>query len=299
MSSYEAILMNLTCKLAPLLTPEQFMEAMGLVKDLNLSVKEKANENIHGLASHLKNGLPKIAKFDPEFTSMTRDHLIYTNLIKPGEMPLEPVILTQVSNPISNPKGKGKEKEPQGPAMVCGCITKDKKKPCQRRGVAEYGGRCGHHKNSEGPRVTSVETLVDPPAPPEPADPKSASMTSMIPEPSDPPAPPAPAEPKSESMAPMDPGPSEPPVPMTTTKAKVKTAPAEVEEDPEEVERRQADFTEEERQMVADMTRQLGMTGDDGEVLHEELEEWDPFEGEGDEDEDEDEDAESDEVDYE
>jgi hypothetical protein len=86
---------------------------------------------------------------------------------------------------------------------------------------------------------------------------------------------------------------------MTTTKAKVKTAPAEVEEDPEEVERRQADFTEEERQMVADMTRQLGMTGDDGEVLHEELEEWDPFEGEGDEDEDEDEDAESDEVDYE
>jgi hypothetical protein len=81
---------------------------------------------------------------------------------------------------------------------------------------------------------------------------------------------------------------------MTTTKAKVKTAPAEVVEDPEEVERRQADFTEEERQMVADMTRQLGMTGDDGEVLHEELEEWDPFEGE-----EEEEDVESDEVDYE
>ena len=257
-------MMNLTCKIAPLVPPDQLVEIMGLVKELTSCVKEEINENIRDLASHLKNGLPKIAKFDPEFTSMTRDHLIYTNLIKPGEMPLEPVILTQVSNPISRTNDKGKAKEPQGPALVCGCITKDKKKPCQRRGVAEYGGRCGHHKNSEGPRVTSVETVV------------------------------VAAEPKSEPMAPMDPGPSEQPVPMTTTKAKVKTAPAEIEEDPEEVERRQADFSEEERKMVEEMTSRMGMVGEEGEVLHEELEEWDPFEGE-----EEEEDVESDEVDYE
>ena len=101
------------------------------------------------------------------------------------------------------------------------------------------------------------------------------------------------AEPKSEPMAIVEPGPSEQPVPMTTTKATVKTAPAEVVEDPEEVERRQADFSEEERKMVEEMTSRMGMVSEEGEVLHEELEEWDPFEG------DDDEEVESDEVDYE
>jgi hypothetical protein len=227
----------------------------------------KTENKFKGLVGMTKNHLPDIYKVDRALGAKFRDHLLSTNMVEVETMDPEPEVVA--AKPASRTKGKAKE--PQGPVMVCGCITKDKKKPCQRRGVAEYGGRCGHHKNSEGPRVTSVETVVDPPAPP------------------------APAEPKSESMAPMDPGPSEqPPVPMTTTKAKVKTAPAEVVEDPEEVERRQADFTEEERQMVADMTRQLGMTGDDGEVLHEELEEWDPFEGE-----EEEEDVESDEVDYE
>ena len=224
----------------------------------------KTENKFKGLVGMTKNHLPDIYKVDRALGAKFRDHLLSTNMVDVETMDPEPEVVA--AKPAS--RSKGKAKEPQGPVMVCGCITKDKKKPCQRRGVAEYGGRCGHHKNSEGPRVTSVETVVDPPAP---------------------------AEPKSESMAPMDPGPSEqPPVPMTTTKAKVKTAPAEVVEDPEEVERRQADFTEEERQMVADMTRQLGMTGDDGEVLHEELEEWDPFEGE-----EEEEDVESDEVDYE
>ena len=224
----------------------------------------KTENKFKGLVGMTKNHLPDIYKVDRALGAKFRDHLLSTNMVEVETMDPEPEVVA--AKPANRTKGKAKE--PQGPVMVCGCITKDKKKPCQRRGVAEYGGRCGHHKNSEGPRVTSVETVVDPPAP---------------------------AEPKSESMAPMDPGPSEqPPVPMTTTKAKVKTAPAEVVEDPEEVERRQADFTEEERQMVADMTRQLGMTGDDGEVLHEELEEWDPFEGE-----EEEEDVESDEVDYE
>ena len=245
----------------------------GPMKDLEAFVAARVEEAVtktenkfKGLVGMTKSHLPDIYKVDRALGAKFRDHLLSTNMVEVETMDPEPEVVAV--KPAS--RSKGKEKEPQGPVMVCGCITKDKKKPCQRRGVAEYGGRCGHHKNSEGPRVTSVETVVDPPAPPEPA------------------------EPKSEPMAPTDPGPSEPPVPMTTTKAAVKTAPAEVEEDPEEVERRQADFTEEERQMVAEMTRQMGMVGGDGEVLHEELEEWDPFEGE-----DEDEDVESDEMDYE
>jgi len=245
------------------------------MKDLEAFVAARVEEAVtktenkfKGLVGMTKNHLPDIYKVDRALGAKFRDHLLSTNMVEVETMDPEPEVVAV--KPAS--RSKGKEKEPQGPVMVCGCITKDKKKPCQRRGVAEYGGRCGHHKNSEGPRVTSVETVVDPPAPP------------------------APAEPKSEPMAPMDPGPSEqPPVPMTTTKAAVKTAPAEVEEDPEEVERRQADFSEEERKMVEEMTSRMGMVGEDGEVLHEELEEWDPFEGE----EDEDEDVESDEVDYE
>ena len=224
----------------------------------------KTENKFKGLVGMTKNHLPDIYKVDRSLGAKFRDHLLSTNMVDVETMDPEPEVVA--AKPAS--RSKDKAKEPQGPAMVCGCITKDKKKPCQRRGVAEYGGRCGHHKNSEGPRVTSVETVVDPPAP---------------------------AEPKSESMAPMDPGPSEPPVPMTTTKAKVKTAPVEIEEDPEEVERRQADFSEEERKMVEEMTSRMGMVGEEGEVLHEELEEWDPFEGE----EDEDEEVESDEVDYE
>ena len=249
----------------------------GPMKDLEAFVAARVEEAVtktenkfKGLVGMTKSHLPDIYKVDRALGAKFRDHLLSTNMVEVETMDPEPEVVAV--KPAS--RSKGKEKEPQGPVMVCGCITKDKKKPCQRRGVAEYGGRCGHHKNSEGPRVTSVETVVDPPAPP------------------------APAEPKSEPMAPMDPGPSEkPPVPMTTTKAAVKTAPAEVEEDPEEVERRQADFSEEERKMVEEMTSRMGMVGEDGEVLHEELEEWDPFEGEGDEDEDEE--VESDEVDYE
>jgi len=244
----------------------------GPMKDLEAFVAARVEEAVtktenkfKGLVGMTKSHLPDIYKADRALGAKFRDHLLSTNMVAVDEMPPEPEVVMQMTKPTS--RSKGKEKEPQGPVMVCGCITKDKKKPCQRRGVAEYGGRCGHHKNSEGPRVTSVETVVDPPTP---------------------------AEPKSEPMAPMDPGPSEPPVPMTTTKAAVKTAPAEVEEDPEEVERRQADFSEEERKMVEEMTSRMGMVGEEGEVLHEELEEWDPSE---DDDEDDD-DAESDEVDY-
>ena len=220
----------------------------------------KTENKFKGLVGMTKSHLPDIYKMDRTLGGKFRDHLLSTNMVAVDEMSPEPEVVA--TKPAST-RDKGKAKEPQGPAMVCGCITKDKKKPCQRRGVAEYGGRCGHHKNSEGPRVTSVETVV------------------------------VAAEPKSEPMAMVEPGPSEqPPVPMTTTKATVKTAPAEVVEDPEEVERRQADFSEEERQMVEEMTRQMGMTNEDGEVLHEELEEWDPFEGD-------EEDEESDEMDYE
>ena len=239
----------------------------GPMKDLEAFVNARVQEEIErkeskikGLVGILRSHEKDIYNVDRALGSKIRDHLIYANLVDIETMDPEPEVVA--AKPAS--RSKGKAKEPQGPAMVCGCITKDKKKPCQRRGVAEYGGRCGHHKNSEGPRVTSVETVV------------------------------VAAEPKSEPMAPMDPGPSEQPVPMTTTKAKVKTAPAEIEEDPEEVERRQADFSEEERKMVEEMTSRMGMVGEEGEVLHEELEEWDPFEGE-----EEEEDVESDEVDYE
>ena len=240
----------------------------GPMKDLEAFVSARVEEAVtktenkfKGLVGMTKSHLPDIYNVDRALGAKFRDHLLSTNMVDVETMDPEPEVVA--AKPAS--RSKGKAKEPQGPVMVCGCITKDKKKPCQRRGVAEYGGRCGHHKNSEGPRVTSVETVV------------------------------VAAEPKSELMAPMDPGPSEQPVPMTTTKAKVKTAPAEVEEDPEEVERRQADFSEEERKMVEEMTSMMGMVGEDGEVLHEELEEWDPFEGEGGEDEE----VESDEVDYE
>jgi hypothetical protein len=242
----------------------------GPMKDLEAFVAARVEEAVtktenkfKGLVGMTKSHLPDIYKVDRALGAKFRDHLLSTNMVDVETMDPEPEVVA--AKPASRTKGKGKEKEPQGLVTVCGCITKDKKKPCQRRGVAEYGGRCGHHKNSEGPRVTSVETVV------------------------------VAAEPKSEPMAPMDPGPSEPPVPMTTTKAKVKTAPAEVVEDPEEVERRQADFSEEERNMVEEMTSRMGMIGEEGEVLHEELEEWDPFEGE----EDDDEEVESDEVDYE
>jgi len=247
----------------------------GPMKDLEAFVAARVEEAVtktenkfKGLVGMTKSHLPDIYNVDRSLGAKFRDHLLYTNMVAVDEMPPEPEVVTQVAKPSA--KAKGKAKEPQGLATVCGCITKDKKKPCQRRGVAEYGGRCGHNKNSEGPRVTSVETVVDPPAHPEPA------------------------EPKSEPMAPMDPGPSNQPVPMTTAKTKVKTAPAEIEEDPEEVERRQADFSDEERKMVEEMTSRMGMVGEEGEVLHEELEEWDPFEGE-----EEEEDVESDEVDYE
>lgn len=240
----------------------------GPMKDLEAFVAARVEEAVtktenkfKGLVGMTKSHLTYIYKMDRALGAKFRDHLLSTNMVEVETMDPEPDVVA--SKPAS--RSKGKEKEPQGPAMVCGCITKDKKKPCQRRGVAEYGGRCGHHKNSEGPRVTSVETVV------------------------------VAAEPKSEPMAMVEPGPSEqPPVPMTTTKATVKTAPAEVEEDPEEVERRQADFSEEERKMVEEMTSRMGMVGEEGEVLHEELEEWDPFE-----DEEDDEDAESDEMDYE
>jgi len=242
----------------------------GPMKDLEAFVAARVEEAVtktenkfKGLVGMTKSHLSDIYKVDRALGAKFRDHLLSTNMVEIESMDPEPEV---ESAPAPKRQAKGKAKEPQGPKVVCGCITKDKKKPCQRTGVAEYGGRCGHHKNSEGPRVTSVETVV------------------------------VAAEPKSESMAPMDPGPSEQPVPMTTTKLTVKTAPAEVVEDPEEVERRQADFSEEERKMVEEMTSRMGMVGEEGEVLHEELEEWDPFEGEN---EDEDEDAESDEMDYE
>ena len=244
----------------------------GPMKDLDAFVAARVEEAVaktenkfKGLVGMTKSHLSDIYKVDRALGAKFRDHLLTTNMVEIESMDPEPEV---EAAPAPKRQAKGKAKEPQGPKVVCGCITKDKKKPCQRTGVAEYGGRCGHHKNSEGPRVTSVETVV------------------------------VAAEPKSEPMAPMDPGPSEPPVPMTTTKLTVKTAPAEVVEDPEEVERRQADFSEEERKMVEEMTSRMGMVGEEGEVLHEELEEWDPFEGEG-EDEDEDEDVESDEMDYE
>ena len=242
----------------------------GPMKDLDAFVAARVEEAVtktenkfKGLVGMTKSHLSDIYKVDRALGAKFRDHLLSTNMVEIESMDPEPEV---ESAPAPKRQAKGKAKEPQGPKVVCGCITKDKKKPCQRTGVAEYGGRCGHHKNSEGPRVTSVETVV------------------------------VAAEPKSESMAPMDPGPSEQPVPMTTTKLTVKTAPAEVVEDPEEVERRQADFSEEERKMVEEMTSRMGMVGEEGEVRHEELEEWDPFEGEN---EDEDEDAESDEMDYE
>ena len=242
----------------------------GPMKDLEAFVAARVEEAVtktenkfKGLVGMTKSHLSDIYKVDRALGAKFRDHLLSTNMVEIESMDPEPEV---ESAPAPKRQAKGKAKEPQGPKVVCGCITKDKKKPCQRTGVAEYGGRCGHHKNSEGPRVTSVETVV------------------------------VAAEPKSESKAPMDPGPSEQPVPMTTTKLTVKTAPAEVVEDPEEVERRQADFSEEERKMVEEMTSRMGMVGEEGEVLHEELEEWDPFEGEN---EDEDEDAESDEMDYE
>ena len=92
-------------------------------------------------------------------------------------------------------------------------------------------------------------------------------------------------------MAPTEPGPSETPVHMSVKKMDVVMAPAEIVEDPEETARRQADFSEEERKMVEEMTRQMGMVTEDGEILHEELEEWNPFE--------EDEMEESDDMDYE
>ena len=241
----------------------------GPMKDLEAFVAARVEEAVtktenkfKGLVGMTKSHLPDIYKVDRTLGAKFRDHLLSTNMVDVETMDPEPEV---VATKPTNNRSKGKEKEPQGPVMVCGCITKDKKKPCQRRGVAEYGGRCGHHKNSEGPRVTSVETVV------------------------------VAAEPKSEPMAIVEPGPSEQPVPMTTTKATVKTAPAEVVEDPEEVERRQADFSEEERKMVEEMTSRMGMVGEDGEVLHEELEEWDPFEGEEEDEEME----ESDEMDYE
>jgi hypothetical protein len=242
----------------------------GPMKDLEAFVAARVEEAVtktenkfKGLVGMTKSHLTDIYKADRALGAKFRDHLLSTNMVEVETMDPEPEVVA--AKPASN-RSKGKEKEPQGPVMVCGCITKDKKKPCQRRGVAEYGGRCGHHKNSEGPRVTSVETVV------------------------------VAAEPKSEPMAIVEPGPSEqPPVPMTTTKVTVKTAPAEVVEDPEEVERRQADFSEEERKMVEEMTTRMGMVGEDGEVLHEELEEWDPFE----EEEEDEEMEESDEMDYE
>ena len=228
---------------------------------------EREKNKIKGLVGVLMSRIDDIFRMDRAFGSNIKNRLINADLIDIETMDPEPEV---EAAPAPKRHTKGKEKEPQGLAMVCGCITKDKKKPCQRRGVAEYGGRCGHHKNSQGPRVTSVETVMAPPAHPEPA------------------------EPKSETMAPMDPGPSKQPVPMKTTKVAVKAAPVDIVEDPDEVERRQADFSEEERKMVEEMASRMGMIGEEGEVLHEELEEWDPFEEEEDDDAEE-----SDEMDYE
>jgi hypothetical protein len=240
----------------------------GPMKDLEAFVTVRVEEAVtktenkyKGLVGMTKSHLPEIYKMDRMMGSKFRDHLLSMNMMEVDAFPPEPEAVSV--------KTKGKAKVETGPKVVCGCITKDKKKPCQRTGVAEYGGRCGHHKNSEGPRVSSVETTV------------------------------VAAEPKSEPMAIVEPGPSEQPVPMTTTKAKVKTAPAEVVEDPEEIERRHADFSEEERKMVEDMTSRMGMVTEDGEVLHEELEEWDPFENENENENEDDEMEESDEMDYE
>ena len=213
----------------------------------------KTENRYKGLVGILKTHLTDIHKSDHALGSKLRDHLIANQLID-----LDTEVL--VAPPT---KSKGKEKMEIMPKTICGCITKDKKKPCQRAGVETYGGRCGHHKNTEGPRVMSVETIV------------------------------VAAEPKSEMMAPTEPGPSEAPVPMTTHKSTVKMYPAEVVEDPDEVARRQTDFSEEERKMVEEMTAKMGMTNMDGEIIHEELEEWDPDAS------DDEEGIESDEVDYE
>jgi hypothetical protein len=218
----------------------------------------KTENNFKGLVGVTKSHLSDIFRVDRALGVKFRDHLLATNMVELDAMEQEPEVTVK---PVS--RNKGKAKEPPGPVIICGCITKDKKKPCQRRGVSEYGGRCGHHKNTEGPRVMSVETIV------------------------------VAAEPKSEMMAPTEPGPSEAPVPMTTHKSTVKMYPAEVVEDPDEVARRQADFSEEERKMVEEMTAKMGMTNMDGEIIHEELEEWDPDAS------DDEEGIESDEVDYE
>ena len=211
----------------------------------------KTENRYKGLVGILKTHLTDIHKSDHALGSKLRDHLIANQLID-----------LDTEAPVAPPtKSKGKEKMEIMPKTICGCITKDKKKPCQRTGVEAYGGRCGHHKNADGPRVTSVETVV------------------------------VAAEPKSEMMAPTEPGPSETPVHMSVKKMDVVMAPAEIVEDPEETVRRQADFSEEERKMVEEMTRQMGMVTEDGEILHEELEEWNPFE--------EDEMEESDDMDYE
>lgn len=244
----------------------------GPMKDLEAFVTARVEEavsktenNFKGLVGVTKSHLSDIYRVDRALGVKFRDHLLATNMVELDAMEQEPEVTVKPAS-----RNKGKTKEPRGPVMVCGCITKDKRKPCQRRGVSEYGGRCGHHKNTEGPRVTSVETVVAPPTP-------------------------MPAEPKSETMTFVEPGPSEVPVPMTTNKSTVKMYPAEVVEDPDEVARRQTDFSEEERKMVEEMSAKMGMTTEDGEILHEELEEWDPSDEECDEDDEE----ESDEMDYE
>ena len=218
----------------------------------------KTENRYKGLMGILKTHLTDIHKSDHALGSKLRDHLIANQLID-----LDTEVL--VAPPT---KSKGKEKMEIMPKTICGCITKDKKKPCQRTGVEAYGGRCGHHKNAEGPRISSVETIV------------------------------VAAEPKSEMMAPTEPGPSETPVHMTVKKMDVVMAPAEIVEDPEETVRRQADFSEEERKLVEEMTAKMGMTNNEGEILHEELEEWNPFEEDSDMEQDEDE-EDGDEMDYE
>ena len=243
----------------------------GPMKDLEAFVAARVEEEVtktenkfKGLVGMTKNHLPDIYKADRALGAKFRDHLLSTNMVEVETMDPEPEIVA--AKPAS--MSKGKEKMEIMPKTICGCITKDKKKPCQRTGVEGYGGRCGHHKNAEGPRVTSVETIV------------------------------VAAEPKSEMMAPTDPGPSETPVHMTVKKMDVVMAPAEIVEDPEETARRHADFSEEDRKMVEEMTAKMGMTNIDGELIHEELEEWNPEESDAEMDID-DEDAESDEMDYE
>jgi len=240
----------------------------GPMKDLEAFVAARVEEAVtktenkfKGLVGMTKNHLPDIYKADRALGAKFRDHLLSTNMVEVETMDPEPEIVA--AKPAS--MSKGKEKMEIMPKTICGCITKDKKKPCQRTGVEGYGGRCGHHKNTEGPRVTSVETVV------------------------------VAAEPKSEMMAPTDPGPSETPVHMTVKKMDVVMAPAEIVEDPEETARRQADFSEEERKLVEEMTAKMGMVGEEGEILHEELEEWNPFEEENEDEEME----ESDDMDYE